>query len=329
MCYNKTEKIVYNKNFVINKDKEHEGLNKTIQLNLDDKKQLALLARALSVEVRIDILKLLCKKELNINEIAELLNLPQSSAAAHVKVLEEAGLIKTSLKPATRGSMKVCRKYLEGFGVDLISKEEEESEIINMPIGNFVDYYVEPTCGIVSEKGYIDEEDEPRCFYNPDRIQAKLLWFGKGYLEYRFPNNILTNRDAKRLELSMELCSEDHEYNLDYPSDITVWINGIEAGTWTCSSDFGGRRGKYNPDWWPDKNTQYGMLKTWILTESGTYLDGELTNSLSIKDYHLSQNAYISVRLGIKEDAKHVGGINLFGDCFGDYPQNIRMKFVF
>lgn len=304
-------------------------MSKNIQLSLDDKEQLASLARALSAEVRIDILKLLCKKELNINEVAELLNLPQSSAAAHMKVLEETGIITTSLKPATRGSMKVCKKYLESFMVELSSKEEEEAEVINMPIGNFVDYYVEPTCGIVSEKGHIDEEDEPRCFYNPDRIRAKLLWFGKGYLEYRFPNNILTNREAKRLELSMELCSEDHEYNLDYPSDITVWINGIEAGTWTCPSDFGGRRGKYNPAWWPDKNTQYGMLKTWILTEQGTYLDEELTNTLTIKDYNLSQNAFISVRLGIKEDARHVGGVNLFGDCFGDYPQNIRMKFIF
>ncbi len=304
-------------------------MGKTIQLDLDDKEQLVLLAKALSAEVRIEILKLLCRYDLNINEIAERLELPQSSAAAHIKVLEEAGLIITSLKPAVRGSMKVCTKQLKSFNIDLTTDLEEETEVINMPIGNFVDYYVEPTCGIVSEKGHIDEEDEPRCFYNPDRIKAKLLWFGKGYVEYRFPNKILTNRTEKRLELSMEICSEDHEYNFDFPSDITVWINGIEAGTWNCPSDFGGRRGKLNPDWWPDKNTQYGVLKTWILTEQGTYLDEGKVDSLPIKDYHLSENAYISVRIGIKEDAEHVGGVNLFGDCFGDYAQNIRMKFVF
>ncbi|WFR55269.1 ArsR family transcriptional regulator [Anaerocolumna sp. AGMB13025] len=304
-------------------------MNKTLQLDLDNKEQLALLARALSAEIRIDILRLLCRGELNINEISERLKLPQSSAAAHVKALEEAGLIKTSLKPAVRGSMKVCSRQLEGFLVDLSTKQEEESEIINMPIGNFVDYYVEPTCGIVSEKGPIDEEDEPKCFYNPDRTKAKLLWFGKGYVEYRFPNNVLTERKEQRMELSMELCSEDHEYNFDFPSDITVWINGVEAGTWNCPGDFGGRRGKLNPEWWPDKNTQYGELKTWILTEQGTYLDDNRISSLSIGDYRLSENAYISVRIGMKEDAKHIGGVNLFGDCFGDYAQNIRMKFVF
>jgi len=73
-----------------NAKEQSKNLNKTIQLDLDDKEQLALLARALSAEVRIEILRLLCRTDLNINEIAERLNLPQSSAAAHVKVLEEA-----------------------------------------------------------------------------------------------------------------------------------------------------------------------------------------------------------------------------------------------
>ena len=34
---------------------------------------------------------------------------------------------------------------------------------------------------------------------------------------------------------------------------------------------------------------------------------------------------YISVRIGIKDNAKNVGGINLFGDCYGDFPQHIKM----
>jgi predicted transcriptional regulator len=304
-------------------------LKKNIQLNLDDTKQLALLAKALSSEIRLEILRLLCRYDLNINEIAEILKLPQSSAAAHVKSLEEAGLISTTLLPAVRGSMKLCSKNLDTLSIDLTADIGDEMEIINMPIGNFVDYYVEPTCGIVSEKGHIDEEDEPRCFYNPDRTKAKLLWFGKGYLEYRFPNHTLTTHKEKRLEISMELCSEDHEYNLDFPSDITLWINELEAGTWSCPSDFGGRRGKLNPVWWPDKNTQYGVLKTWKLTEQGTFIDEEKVSDTSIHDYHLSEKAYISVRVGIKEEAEHIGGINLFGSGFGDYPQDIRMKMFF
>ena len=82
----------------------------TLQLDLDDTKRLSLVSKALSIEIRVEILKLLCRHSLNINEIADRLSLPQSSAAAHVKVLEEAGLINTALQPAIRGSMKVCQQ---------------------------------------------------------------------------------------------------------------------------------------------------------------------------------------------------------------------------
>lgn len=306
-------------------------MKQIIRMNLDDTEQLALVAKALSAEVRIEILKLLCRGNLNVNEIAERLSIPASTAATHVKLLEEAGLIKTSLQRGIRGSMKLCTKVLAELEVKLQTTEDESShcEVINMPIGNFVDYKVEPTCGIVSEKAPIDEEDEPRCFYNPNRIHAQLLWFGKGYVEYRFPNNMLKKNKERRVSISMELCSEDHDYNLECRSDITVWINGIDAGTWSCPSDFGGRRGKLNPDWWPDKNTQYGMLKSWTLTEQGTFIDEDKVNNRTISEYHLAENEFISVRIGIKEDADNIGGVNLFGCCFGDYAQDIRLKIYY
>lgn len=301
-------------------------MKSTLLLNLDDRESLVRLGKAFGTEDRIKILTLLCKSDLNINEIAESLRLPPSTTASHIKVLEEAGLITTTLQPGVRGSMKKCSIQMEHLEVNIGTQSNEDIYIINMPIGNYVDYKVEATCGIVSEKAPIDEEDEPKCFYNPDRTKAKLLWFGKGYVEYRFPNNKLINQVEERLELSMEICSEDHEYNMNFPSDITVWINGLDAGTFTCPSDFGGRRGKYNPSWWPDKNTQYGVLKTWILTKDGTYIDDTLVSDVTIMDYKLSKKDFISVRIGIKEDATYVGGINLFGDQFGDYNQDICMK---
>lgn len=306
-------------------------MKRSMVVSLDDTKSLTLFAKALSVEARIDIIKLLLHQELNINEISEQLQIPASSAAAHIKVLEEAGIIATNYKAGVRGSMKVSHVILEEILINLESdrNDREDSITIDMPIGNYVDYQVKPTCGLVSEKGPIDEEDEPRCFYNPNRNMAKLLWLGSGFVEYRFPNNELRNREAKRLEISAEVCSEDHEYNLDCPSDITVWVNGIEVGTWMSPSDYGGRRGKLNPAWWPDKNTQYGELKTWSIDGQGSYIDKELISRCSIEEYSLSAKEYISVRIGIKQDAKHIGGMNLFGDTFGDYPQNIRMKLVF
>ena len=305
-------------------------MEKTYSFTLDDSERLAIIGKALSSEVRIRILKLLCSCRLNVNEIAERLDIPASSAAMNVKVLEEAGLIGTEVQTGARGAAKVCYKNVASIDILLGTTEtDEDIDIINMPIGNYVDYKVEPTCGMVNEKGPIDTEDEPRCFYNPERTQAKLLWLGNGYVEYRFPNHMLAGRKIKRIEISAEICSEDHEYNMDWKSDITLWINGIEAGTWECPSDFGGRRGKLNPEWWPDKNTQYGILKTWKVTNKGTYLDKDMVSGRSLDEYSLAEGGYISVRIGNAENAKHIGGMNLFGNCFGDYAQDIVMKIIY
>ena len=245
------------------------------ELNLENERELTALGKALSSETRIKILHVLGNGPLCVNEIAEILEIPASSAALNIRVLEDAGLIRTELKPAARGSMKMCIPQEGKIILDFQRQEERKKvEIISMPVGNYVDYKVTPTCGMVNEEGYIDGEDEPRCFYDPKRTTAKLIWFSSGYLEYRFPNAVLQGEPARVLEFSAELCSEAPDYNLDYPSDITLWINGKEAGTWNCPSDFGGRRGKLNPDWWEDSKSQYGNLKTWRLDSTGTYLDG-------------------------------------------------------
>jgi hypothetical protein len=34
----------------------------------------------------------------------------------------------------------------------------------------------------------------------------------------------------------------------------------------------------------------------------------------------------ITVRVGVKADALHVGGINLFGSSFGNYPQDLTLR---
>lgn len=302
-------------------------MEQSIQINLDDKEQLIKIGKAFSSSDRIELLGLLEDGNLNVNEISEKLHIPPSSAALHVKVLEDAGLIKSELLPAVRGSMKVCRKCTDLVEIKTSSQiGTDHVEVINMPIGSFVDYKVVPTCGIVSTKGPIGNEDEPRCFYHQDRGNAALLWFGhSGYVEYRFPNHILKKTAESKIELSFEICSEDNDYNMDYPSDITLWVNGVEAGTWNCPSDFGGRRGKWNPEWWPEKNSQYGKLKTWTIDQSGCYIDGEKAENTPLSGFSLNKNDFIAVRIGVKDDAVHKGGLNLFGENFGDFAQGIRM----
>lgn len=42
---------------------------------------------------------------------------------------------------------------------------------------DYVDSNVQPTCGMLSEKSIIGEMNEPRSFFEPERIDAQLIWF--------------------------------------------------------------------------------------------------------------------------------------------------------
>src|SRR5260221_11031463 len=112
-----------------------------------------------------------------------------------------------------------------------------------MPIGAYVDCQVRRTGGLLSESGPIGLLDDPASFYEPAHVDAQLFWLTQGYVEYRFPNRLPSGAIPTALELSREVCSEPPLYNLDWPSDITVWINGQEIGTGTSPSNSGERRG--------------------------------------------------------------------------------------
>ncbi len=198
--------------------------------------------------------------------------------------------------------------------------------MVVVPIGQFVDMQVSAPCGILSEHSIIGEMDEPRSFFEPERVGAQLIWFRRGYLEYRFPNRVPRGSSIRNLELSMELCSEAPLHNLDWPSDISLWINGKELGTWTSPGDFGGERGLLTPQWWGSENTQYGLLKTWRINSEGSFIDGRRISNVKLDELELDDKPYVTVRIGIKPDARNDGGLNLFGSKFGNYETDMRMK---
>lgn len=66
-----------------------------------------------------------------------------------------------------------------------------------------------------------------------------------------------------------------------------------------------------------------------VFEKDGTYLDGKKVTEHGLAEFKLEEQEYISVRIGVKEDAVHKGGMNLFGNGFGDYPQDIVMKMWF
>jgi predicted transcriptional regulator len=290
-----------------------------------DSEQLERVLKAIDSPNRLRILRYLANRIASVNDIAIALELPTSTAALHVETLEAAGLILTEIEPASRGLRKVCSRTYDRVVLNLPYEQPITEQAIEstMPIGAFVDAQVLPTCGMASDTQIIGLFDNPRSFYEPDRLNAQLIWFSQGYLEYRFPNRLPASVTPEALRLSMEICSEAPLYNLDWPSDITVWINGVEIGAWTSPADFGGERGLLTPEWWTTRNTQYGLLKVWHVNEREAQVDGMRISGTTIRDLSLSGSPFIAVRVGVKADALHVGGINLFGSRFGNYAQDL------
>lgn len=303
---------------------------KRISLDLENTEQTALVGKALSSEIRLEMLKLLIEKSVNISELANEFNLPQSSAALHVKVLEEAGMITVQEKPGVRGAQKLCGITFEDIYLNAFKHTVKVNDLkvykFPMPIGNYFNCDISGNCGIISEKGYLGVEDSPTGFYCTNRHEAQLIWFNTGFLEYRFPSYLIKGNPVSELSFSFEVCSEAPGFQNDWPSDISVWVNGQEIATLLSSGDFGGRPGRLNPEWWGETLTQYGMLKTIKINLLGCFENDVKCSEHNLDSLKIHEGNYISFKIGVKPDSKNVGGINLFGDKFGDYAQGLLMK---
>lgn len=301
---------------------------KLLMLDLGEAEEICNVGKALSSPVRLEILKLLYEESLNIGEISEKLHIAPSSAALHVNILEKADLINTEVQPGTRGAVRLCSKKndIVNISLDNVSKNVNQVVSVNMPIGAYTDCEMYSTCGIADENGIIGNEDALPCFYLPERMKAQIIWSSSGYIEYKFPNQLPKRSDLKRVGLSLEICSEAPNYREDWKSDITVWINGIDCGTWRSPGDFGARRGRLTPSTWSSGSTQYGLLTTWEVRKDGCYINENKVGDANIGVLNIKENEPIVIRIGNKKDAKYVGGFNIFGEKFGDHPQNIVLS---
>lgn len=287
--------------------------------------------KAFASPVRIKILKLLhVEGPMNVNAIAQALDMPQSSISANVQMLEDAGLIRTETQRAKKGNQKVCHTLFDEVMV-MFKKDPRTANAnvieVAMPLGLYTSCEVSAPCGLCSQEGIIGLLDVPDTFLDPGRMSAGLIWFTRGYVEYQFPNNIkLMDQALTAVEFSLELSSEVPGTAADWPSDITFSINRIDVGTWTSPGDFGDQRGVYTPAWWKLKGSQYGKLKSVRVTNEGTFIDGLKMSPISLKDLDLSTHRSIRFRIEVKDTARHPGGVNIFGRGFGNYDQDIVMR---
>ncbi|MFV0503475.1 MAG: ArsR/SmtB family transcription factor [Lachnospirales bacterium] len=305
------------------------NIEKNIKLSIDgnQREKLCNIGKALSSADRINIMDILRVRWMSIVEIAEILNIPVSSVAFHVKILEKAGLVITESKPGIRGTQRACFCGVQNININILRKETKPNSSLEipMPVGSFYDFNVEATCGMANEVDNLILEDTPKLFYSPERHRAQIVWFRKGFLEYRFPNHFTEKLVPQRIEFSLELCSEVYGSNHDWPSYINVYINDFLVGTYLSPGDFGDRRGVYTPDYWCIGSTQYGLLKHFSVDRNGSYIDHTKTSEVTIDHIDIFSKNYISFKIEVDEN-KMPGGINIFGKKFGDYPQDIIMK---
>ncbi len=287
-----------------------------------------LIFRALGSETRVRILELLSARDMNINELATGLRLTQPSVTKHVQILEEAGLITSDYMPAPQGTQKRCRRVYERLVVDLAPKEPSTQGVaeIELPVGMYSSVDARPTCGLATREKFIGLVDSALSFYLPERAEAEILWSAGGSIEYAFPNTIPLNAIVRSLELVMEVGSEAPGYNNNYPSDITVWINDVEIGTWVSAGDFGGIRGQLNPPWYPDNMNQSGALKIWQVDRKGASVDGMVISDVAIDSLDIHPWQATKVKIGVRPEAKNQGGFTLFGRGFGNYQLGLILR---
>jgi predicted transcriptional regulator len=298
-------------------------------LVIDPEDGIAVL-KGLASSIRIKMLKLLhVEGPMNGNDIAARLGLPQSTVSTNLQILESAGLIRTETQKARKGNQKICHSTFDEVLVMFKEDIKPRSNVIEvaMPLGLYTSCEVSAPCGLCSVDGIIGLLDVPDTFLDPGRMKTGLIWFTRGFVEYQFPNNAkLAQNTIEVMEFSMELSSEVPGTSADWPSDITLSVNGTEIGTWMSTGDYGDKRGVYTPNWWKLKGSQYGKLKSWRVTTDGTYVDGMKISPVSLVDLDLANHRSIRLRISVKEDARHPGGINIFGRGFGNYDQDIILR---
>lgn len=285
--------------------------------------------KALSAPARIEILKLLYRTPgLSMKDLAKATQLTNSAITMHVGKLAEAGLVQIETTSGKRGTMKLISPCHERLVLDLAPvKEKRLFYQDDIRIGYFTSCHITPTCGIATPQKIIGALDDIKAFTFPEHFDAGILWFTSGYVEYGLPNHLQPGQKLTELQISFEISSEYPGINEDYPSDIHFYLNDLPLGVWVSPGDYGARKGHMSPDWWAASLNQYGLLKTLIIKEDGTFMDGgQRLSDWTVSDLEIDYNSRISFRIEVPRDTLNCGGCTLFGESFGDYNQGLRIK---
>lgn len=258
-----------------------------------------------------------------------------------IPALIVAALLVSALVALLPGCVQLDNSRTAGLR-DLREKKGLNLLSIPIPIESYVQAQVSSLPKSIIEDHcspeFIVKDEGDEVLYNP----ARLIHFeGDGFLEYKIANPLPEDAQAKTLRLFFEACAEAPSHDPGRVTDLNVYINGERIGTHTIKGDLGGKRGKYPlPSWWPVSNTQYGRPVFIEVRSDGTYITEEYSDDLmkdkkpnfnfqkvsdiGINDLGLSR-PYFTLRLSVDKEAEHKGGLNLFGEKSGNYPETLTV----
>ena len=97
-------------------------LSKEVALNIERLEEIQPVFHALSTELRLKIIRCIAWNSKSVNELARELDMPVSTVALNVQVLEKAGLIVCDTQPGVRGTLKLCSRRIDQIMIDLVKQ---------------------------------------------------------------------------------------------------------------------------------------------------------------------------------------------------------------
>lgn len=286
--------------------------------------------QALSSKTRISIIELLQRDDLSIQDLSHRLGLSSAMITKHISILEKNGIVESKMAKGIHGQLKIC--MLKRNDVVLVFNPVMDGFIRNsvtksLPIGAFYDFDVSAPCGLTTGDKIIGFVDNPGTFYYEKKEAIELMWFTSGYLAYHVPLFDIELKRLASIEFSLELCSEYVGYKMHWPSKVDFELNGHTLGGTTLLGDFGDRKGLLTPSWW-NLGTEYGHQVTINISARGTSINGKRTSPTTLKDVLAQPTEALTFKLATSQEYPK-GGLNIFGRKFGDYPQDINIRFAY
>lgn len=309
--------------------KQYIGIKK-IEIKDSNIDEIAMIGNALSCPTRIKMLKLIANGINTITTLSKKMNIPSSNIVFHLQILEKAGVIYTShLSQKLVASPVFDHLEIDINNVDSNHFYDSKEIEYQIPIGAYI-----RLTNLANHLGALDENGEKLNIneydvYDQSRFNAQQIYFRRGLLTYPL-RSLKDNQKLKCVYISFEACSEINAYKPDYKSDISILINNKHIYTYTVPGDFGGRKGLLNPMTIPTYFTQFGHLISIHITEKGTFFNGVLVDeSLTINQINLLSDRQNTLSIGNMPDCSYQGGMNIFGEKLGDFPQAIKVKYVY